>query len=58
MRWQCIEFKNGSNPYICKTKSEFKLMCKKYDLLKLKPGFWLAKGLRKKIKECVNIPRF
>ena len=41
--WQHIQFENGSNPYICMTEKSFNYMKKKYDLVLIKDGFWLAK---------------
>lgn len=41
--WQHIQFEDGSNPYICTTKKAFKFMLKRYNLVKLREGFWLAK---------------
>lgn len=41
--WQHIQFDNGSNPYISKTKSNFEYMQNKYNLVKIKENFWLAK---------------
>ena len=41
-KWQCIEFKHGGNPYICKTEKEFNRIKRKYNLLKIKDNFWLA----------------
>lgn len=43
MAWQHIEFSDGRNPYICKTEDEFECMRKKYTLINIKEGFWLAK---------------
>ena len=40
--WQHIEFVNGGNPYICKTKKEFKRIQSKYSLEKIKESFWKA----------------
>lgn len=40
--WQHIEFTNGSNPYICKTKREFERMKRKYHLVFIKECFWKA----------------
>lgn len=39
---QHIEFIDGSNPYICKTKREFARMKEKYVLEKIKDDFWKA----------------
>lgn len=41
--WQHIEFEHGGNPYICMTEKEFKRIQKKYNLIKIKNCFWLAK---------------
>ena len=41
--WQHIQFANGSNPYICTTEKRFKQMKRKYKLVKIDEGFWLAK---------------
>lgn len=41
-KWQHIQFANGSNPYVCTTEKSFKYMNKKYNLTKIKDGFWLA----------------
>ena len=40
--WQHIEFIDGRNPYICKTKEEFKKMQNKYILKKIDDNFWKA----------------
>ena len=42
MKWQHIQYENGSNPYICKTESEFNRLKRKYGkrLEPLKEGFW------------------
>lgn len=40
--WQHIEFVNGGNPYICKTKKEFKRIQSKYVLEYIREGFWKA----------------
>lgn len=42
--WQHIEFENGCNPYICKTKEEFDRINKKYGLLEIQQNFWFAKN--------------
>ena len=42
-KWQHIEFENGGNPYICMREENFKYMQNKYNLEKIKEGFWLAK---------------
>lgn len=41
-KWQYIEFANGSNPYISKTKEDFEWMQNHYKLTQLRDGFWLA----------------
>ena len=46
MKWQHIQFADGSNPYICKTEKEFKRMQKKYQLEMIKPRFWIAREAR------------
>ena len=33
--WKHISFKDGSNPYICKTEEDFDRMNKKYKLTRL-----------------------
>ncbi len=45
MRWQHIQFADGSNPYICKTEKEFKRLKRKYGnhLQPIKEGFWIVK---------------
>lgn len=42
MRWQCIQYSDGSNPYICFTEKEFKRLKRKYGekIKKIKDGFW------------------
>lgn len=40
--WIIIKFKNGSNPYICKTEREFKRMSKKYSLILINEDLYLA----------------
>ena len=40
--WQHIEFINGSNPYICKTKNEFKRMKSRYVLENISGNCWKA----------------
>ena len=40
--WQNIKFINGGNPYICKTKNEFKKMKNKYVLEKIDNNSWEA----------------
>ena len=43
MTYQTIIFKDNSNPYICKTKSEFNRMKSKYNLESTgTPNFWKA----------------
>lgn len=41
-KWQHIQFADGSNPYVCTTEKAFKRMCKKYNLVKIKDGFYMA----------------
>ena len=41
-RWQHIEFSDGSNPYICKTRAEFTRMTEKYDLERVGEYTWYA----------------
>ena len=41
-KWKCIQFADGSNPYICKTEKEFKKMQKKYNLVEIEDGFYKA----------------
>lgn len=44
MEWNTIIFNDGSNPYICKTKTELKKMTKKYKLeASGTKNFWIAK---------------
>ena len=43
MKWQHIQFADGSNPYICKTEKELQ---KKYQLEMIKPRFWIAREAR------------
>lgn len=42
-KWQYIQFENGSNPYICTEEKNFKRMRRKYRLVKIEDGYWLAK---------------
>lgn len=42
-KWQHIQFEDGNNPYICTAEREFKRIRRKYRLVKIKDGFWLAK---------------
>lgn len=42
-KWRHIEFEDGSNPYICKTDKEFKKMQRRYNLVKIKDGFYIAR---------------
>ena len=46
-KWQHIEFADGSNPYVCKTKESFEFMQQKYKLKQIKYGFWLATDKQK-----------
>jgi len=41
--WQLIQFEDGSNPYICKTETEFDRMKNKYNLEYVNGNTWLAK---------------
>lgn len=41
--WQHIQFEDGSNPYICKTETEFDRMKNKYNLEYIADNMWLAK---------------
>ena len=49
MRWYHIQFADGSNPYICKTQTEFNRIKRKYGkrMGQIKEGFWI-------VKECSN----
>ena len=42
-KWQHIQFESGSNPYICKTESEFDRMKNKYNLEPLADNCWFVK---------------
>lgn len=44
MRWQHIQYEDGSNPYICKTEKEFKRIKRKYGkrLQLIEDGFWIV----------------
>lgn len=42
MKYQHIEFIDGSNPYISKTEKNFKWMCKHYVLIPIAENFWKA----------------
>lgn len=46
MKWQHIQYENGSNPYICTTTKEFKRLKRKYGkrLQSLKEGFWIVRN--------------
>lgn len=46
---QHIEFADGSNPYICMTEKEFRRIEGKYNLKKIKFGFWIAEEKNPKI---------
>ena len=54
LSWQHIQYSDGSNPYICKTETEFQRLQKKYGcaLEKIKDGFWLVN--MDKIRDKVN----
>ncbi len=45
MKWQHIQYADGSNPYICKTEKEFNRLRKKYGnrMELIKDGFWMVK---------------
>ncbi len=47
MKWQHIQYENGSNPYICKTEKEFKRLKRKYGkrLQQIQEGFWIVREL-------------
>ena len=45
--WQHISFRNGSNPYICKTEKEFNRINKKHNLVAIQKNFWLVKNEQK-----------
>lgn len=50
MRWQHIEFSDGSNPYICKTEKEFNRMKQKYGntMTHIKGIFWKVQMPKRK----------
>lgn len=48
--WQHIQFEDGSNPYICTSEKAFKYMKRKYKLIKIKEGFWMAEARLKGVK--------
>ena len=45
MRWQHIQFSDGSNPFICTTERKLREMQNKYgdNMIKIKEGFWYVK---------------
>ena len=45
MKWQHIQYTDGSNPYICKTQTEFNRIKRKYGdrMEQIKEGFWIVK---------------
>lgn len=45
MKWQHIQYENGSNPYICTTEKEFNRIKRKYGkrLEKIQDGFWIVR---------------
>ena len=47
--WQLIKFRNGSNPYICKTAKEFEKIACKYRLVALGKSVWLAEDETKSV---------
>lgn len=48
MKWQHIQYENGSNPYICTSEKEFKRLKRKYGnrLQLIKERFWIIKEER------------
>lgn len=42
MKYQHIEFIDGSNPYISKTEKDFKWVCERYVLIPIAENFWKA----------------
>lgn len=46
IKWQHLDFEDGSNPYIVKTAKELTRIKKKYAgrIEEVKPGFWIVKG--------------
>ena len=47
MKWQHIQYEDGSNPYICKTEKEFKRLKRKYGkrLQQIQEGFWIVREM-------------
>ncbi len=45
MKWQHIQFEDGSNPYICKTEKEFNRIKRRYGkrLEKIQERFWIVR---------------
>lgn len=45
MEWKCIEYQDGSNPYICKTDAEFNRIKRKYGkrLYHMKDHFYVVR---------------
>ena len=45
MEWKCIEYQDGSNPYICKTDAEFNRIKRKYGkrLYHMKDHFYMVR---------------
>lgn len=50
--WQHIKFEKNGNPYICLTEKAFNRIKRKYNLVKIKEGFWIAKD--KNDNEVIN----
>ena len=50
--WQHIQFEHGGNPYICTAEKEFKRVKRKYNLVKIKENFWIAKEKVKTFEYC------
>lgn len=40
--WELIKFCDGSNPYVCKTQSEFQKLSRKHPLKRIDKNVWLA----------------
>ena len=45
MKWKCIEYQDGSNPYICKTDTEFNRIKRKYGkrMYHMKDHFYMVR---------------